>query len=106
MVAKKSQPDVKKRIRKPKRCSHEGCKNGVRKGGVCVTHGAKIKQCSFEGCTNQVVKGGVCYRHLKKYGTCPEIPPTPPYQSINYEDEEELNSWIWKSRSHEKVVVE
>ena len=30
------------------------------KGGVCVTHGAKVKRCSFEGCTNIVVKGGVC----------------------------------------------
>jgi hypothetical protein len=26
-------------------------------------------------------------------------PAIPPHQSImNYEDEEELNSWIWKSR--------
>jgi hypothetical protein len=52
MVANKSQPGVKKRIRKNKRCSHEGCSNQAVKGGVCVTHGAKVtkKQCSFEGC--------------------------------------------------------
>ena len=34
-----------------KRCSFEGCNNQVKKGGVCITHGAKVthKQCSFEG---------------------------------------------------------
>ena len=50
-VAKKSQPGVKKRIRKHKRCSHEGCANEARKRGFCVTHGAKLKQCNFKGCT-------------------------------------------------------
>jgi hypothetical protein len=36
-VAKKSQPGVKKRIRKKKQCSAEGCTNKVMKGGVCWT---------------------------------------------------------------------
>ena len=30
---------------------------------MCVTHGAKVKRCSIDGCTNQVKKGGVCIRH-------------------------------------------
>jgi hypothetical protein len=64
-VAKKSQSGFKKRIRKNKRCSHEGCANQAVKGGVCITHGAKVtrKQCSFEGCTNYPKKGGVCVTH-------------------------------------------
>jgi hypothetical protein len=48
---------------KRKRCSHEGCTNFAKKGGVCVTHGAMVKQCSREGCTNKAVKGGVCITH-------------------------------------------
>ena len=43
-----------------------GCSSYARKGGVCVTHGAKVKRCSFEGCTNIVVKGGVCVTHGAK----------------------------------------
>jgi predicted carbohydrate-binding protein with CBM5 and CBM33 domain len=48
-----------------KLCSHKGCPNHAKKGGVCITHGAKVerKQCSFEGCTNHVQKGGVCIMH-------------------------------------------
>jgi hypothetical protein len=51
-----------------KRCiSHEGCTNIAKKGGVCVTHGAKVKaykRCSFKGgCTKKARKGGVCQRH-------------------------------------------
>jgi hypothetical protein len=77
------------------------------KGGVCVTHGAKLKQCSFEECTKQARKGGLCHRHrskriinsnnitLKPIPELPSIPP--PHQSINYEEEEALNSWNWKS---------
>ena len=32
------------------------------KAGVCWTHGAKLmnKQCSFKGCKHYVKKGGVC----------------------------------------------
>jgi hypothetical protein len=33
-------------------CSHEGCTNYARRGGVCVRHGAKVKLCRHEGCTN------------------------------------------------------
>ena len=73
MVAKKSKPDVKPTIMKktkPKLCSHEGCTNGARKGGVCVTHGAKLKRCSHEGCANQARKGGVCTTHGAKVKRC------------------------------------
>ena len=31
--------------------------------GVCVRHGAKDKRCSHEGCTNKVRQGGVCIQH-------------------------------------------
>jgi hypothetical protein len=85
-----------------------GCTNQAIKGGVCITHGAIKKRCSVEGCTNGVVKGGVCYRHRSKSWSnsnnnpplqpntvTPAIPP--PHQLINYEDEEGLNSWIWRS---------
>jgi hypothetical protein len=94
---------------KKKRCSFKGCTNGAVKGGVCVTHGATRKGCSFEGCTsNARGKEGVCYRHREKSGintnnnstlvsNADVTPPIPPYQSIDYEEEEELNSWIWKS---------
>ena len=27
---------------------------------LCVKHGAKMKRCSHEGCTNQARNGGVC----------------------------------------------
>ena len=40
-----------------------GCPNKVKKGGVCVTHGARKKQCRVVGCTNQAKKGGVCKPH-------------------------------------------
>ena len=48
-----------------KRCSVDGCMNGVIKGGVCRRHGAKVKvkQCSSDGCTNNVQRRGVCRRH-------------------------------------------
>ncbi len=48
---------------KVKRCSSDGCTNGVIKGGVCKKHGAKVKRCSKEGCTNQAKRRGVCIRH-------------------------------------------
>ena len=51
---KKSQPGGKAIAKTRKRCSHEGCANRAVKGGVCVTHGAKLKQCSFEGATRMV----------------------------------------------------
>jgi hypothetical protein len=75
------------------------------KGGVCVTYGAKVKQCGIDVCTSNAKKGGVCYRHRLKSGiitltTNPvlqsnAVPPSvPPHQAVDYEDEEELNSWI------------
>ena len=47
------------------KCKHPGCNKQAKKGGVCITHGAKkyVYICSFEGCTNNVVKGGVCITH-------------------------------------------
>ena len=50
-----------KKKRKRYTCSNEGCTNQVQKGGVCVTHGAKVKTCKHGGCANRVQKGGVCY---------------------------------------------
>ena len=47
-------------------CSHHGCTNYAKKGGVCSRHGAKKPTCSHEGCTNGAVKGGVCWRHGAK----------------------------------------
>jgi hypothetical protein len=90
---------------KVKRCSQKGCTKQAQKGGVCVTHGAKRKRCSFEGCSTQSRKGGVCYRHCSKIiksksNLAPAkavIPVIPPHQLIDYEDEDELNSWIWRS---------
>lgn len=32
----------------------------VKKGRVCIGHGAKVKRCQHEGCNNHIVKGGVC----------------------------------------------
>jgi hypothetical protein len=52
-------------------CSHEGCKNGVVEGVVCVTHGAKVKRCSHEGCANGVIKkAGVCHTHFAVKKRC------------------------------------
>ena len=45
---------------KVKRCSGEGRKKNVVKGGVCVKHGAKVKLCSVGECTNQSWKGVMC----------------------------------------------
>lgn len=84
----------------------QGCTNQVVKGGVCVTHGAKLKQCSLDGCTNNAKKGGLCYRHRSKITNAnnnSEQPPNvvplavPARQLVNFDDEEELNSWIWRS---------
>jgi hypothetical protein len=112
---------------KVKQCSFKGCANQVRKGGVYTTHGAKVKRCSHKGCKNGVIRGGVCkthgaglsakkgcakkervgYRHRSKginsnniqtLQPISEFPSNPPpHQFIDYEDEEGLNSWIWRS---------
>ena len=41
-------------------CTHDGCANQARKGGVCIRHGAKPKTCSHEGCAKNALKGGGC----------------------------------------------
>jgi hypothetical protein len=93
-----------------KRCSFEGCANQAQKKGVCVTHGAKKtrKVCTHTGCTAYAQKGGMCRRHPSKRINTNNINPTlqpdavtsaiPHHLPMNYEDdEEELNSWIWRS---------
>jgi hypothetical protein len=77
------------------------------KEGVCITHGTMIKSCSSKGCTNGAAKEGVCCMHgsksintnnistIQSNAIPSSIPPL--HQSIDYEEEEELNSWIWKS---------
>jgi hypothetical protein len=95
-------------IKERKRCKFVGgCKNQAVQGGVCVTHGAKVKGCSVEGCTKQVKKGGVCYRHRSK---CIITINNPSQEAItelptNNQDEEELNSWIWRSSRVQKRVT-
>jgi hypothetical protein len=101
---------------KKKRCSFEGCANHVVKGGVCITHGATVKRCSFEDCNNHAKKGGFCKRHYSErinainnpsHRAINELPPILPCQSINdYADEEELNSWIWKSNAHARMAFQ
>ena len=51
-------------------CTHEGCTNFAKRGGVCVSHGATQKRCSHEGCTNSAIQGGVCVRHGAKRPIC------------------------------------
>ena len=46
-------------------CSHKGCTNYAKMGGICIRHGGKQTRriCSAKGCTNYVIKAGVCKRH-------------------------------------------
>jgi hypothetical protein len=86
---------------KVKRCSFVGCNKYAQKGGVCITHGAEVKRCNFDGCTNHVKKGGVC-RSSKNINATNTNDGTPVIASrrlvdYDYEEEEELNSWIWRS---------
>jgi hypothetical protein len=64
-----------------------------------------LKQCSLDGCTNNAKKG-VCYRHRTKITNAnnkseqpPNVVPStvPARQLVKFDDEEELNSWIWRS---------
>lgn len=57
----------KKRVRKA--CYVKGCTNDVKKGGVCIKHGANVvrKTCSTDGCTNYVQRGGVYEAWCKAY---------------------------------------
>jgi len=92
-----------------KRCSFKGCARKAVKGGVCITHGAIVerKRCNFEGCTSNAQKGGVCRGHSSKRikannnRTIQSNAVTSvisPHLLMNNEDEEEeLNSWIWRS---------
>jgi hypothetical protein len=80
-----------------------------------MTHGAKRKQCSFEGCNKCAIKGGVCKRHCSEsiniinnpasQAKGAVTPAIPPHQSICYDEEEELNSWIWRSNSHLRMQL-
>jgi hypothetical protein len=99
---------------KKKQCSFKGCTNQARIGGVCITHGATKKRCIFEGFRNGVVKAGVCITHGAKLQHPPKVKnandnnPEPPQNVVPtavlsrqlsnfFDDEEELNSWIWRS---------
>ena len=59
-----------------------------------------MKLCSHEECTKRAVRGGVCWAHganpaqkAKAVFTSVSLP----HQAVDYEVEEELNSWIWGS---------
>ncbi len=51
-------------------CSHEGCKNQFRAGGLCNRHGAQRRACSMEGCMSQARKEGVCVTHGAQTRCC------------------------------------
>ena len=53
-----------------KRCSHKGCTYSARKGGVCVTHGAVVSRCSHKGCIKSARNGGVCTTHGAERKRC------------------------------------
>jgi len=66
------------------------------------------KRCNFKGCTSYSRgEEGVCYRHRSKSinainnpaQEANAVPPSVslPHQAVDYEEEEELNSWIWGS---------
>ena len=100
-----------------KRCIFKGCARKAVIGGVCITHGAIVerKRCNFEKCTSNAQKGGVCRRHfeIKANNINPTLQPNtvtpaiPSRQSFNYEDEDEeqLNSWIWRSSRRTSCVT-
>lgn len=56
--------------KKHKICSHRGCVNIVKKGGVCIRHGAQARKCSHKGCNNNALNDGVCVRHGAQRATC------------------------------------
>ena len=51
-------------------CSHEGCKNQFKSGGLCYRHGAQRRACSMEGCMSQAQKEGVCVTHGAQTRRC------------------------------------
>lgn len=87
-----------------KRCSFEGCAKYIVKEEACIMHGATKKRCSVVGCTNQVQNGGVCVTHHHGANLTPKQPPNlvptlllPSHQLVNFDDEDELGAWIWRS---------
>jgi hypothetical protein len=62
-----------------------------------------VKRCIFEGCPNRVQKGGVCWRHGSKNINAAKnnhvTPVIASCRSADYEEEEELNSSIWRSNA-------
>jgi hypothetical protein len=65
-----------------------------------------VKRCSFEGCTKYPQgKGGVCRRHgstnINATNNNHVTPVIASRRSVDYdyEEEEELNSWIWRSNA-------
>lgn len=52
------------------RCKVQGCGKYAVRQGVCKAHGAKVKRCSVEGCTKGSVRGGVCISHGATIKTC------------------------------------
>jgi hypothetical protein len=55
------------------------------------------------GCTNNAKKEGVCWRHRSKNINATKNNDVTPViasrRSADYEEEEELNSWIWRSNA-------
>ena len=55
---------VKHGATQPK-CRTPGCNKNAKKGGLCISHGAKPKRarCNVDGCMKYAVEGGVCTKH-------------------------------------------
>jgi hypothetical protein len=82
-----------------KQCSHTGCNKHAKNGGFCITHGVEMKLAD-EGCTKypQGKDGGTNSNNNPTLQPSIDIiPAIPPFPSVHYEDEEERNSWIWRS---------
>jgi hypothetical protein len=65
--------DKARNASKSKYCSHIGCNNIVKQGGVCIQHGAIVKRCNHIGCNKQVIQGGVCAQHGARVLRCRHI---------------------------------
>jgi very-short-patch-repair endonuclease len=48
-------------------CKVLKCEKQSRKGGVCLTHGAKCKRCKIDGCDRHIQKAGYCQSHHPDY---------------------------------------
>jgi uncharacterized protein (UPF0179 family) len=96
-----------------------GCTKQAQKGGVFKTHGAKVmcKRCSYKGCTSYSRgKLGLCMKHQSEeciitnenpsHEAITELPLSTPSRHSNYDvDDEELNSWIWRSSRMQRYVA-